>query len=196
MTTASRTRRRPQLLDAGDVLVTHPDPGYWGCALVLKTQDATDELGPVCLIGITPVIFRREFAFSELDVGQLSILEFERQIRRADGTYTHLRRETCIGIYPRRYNAHVRVIGRADVASMTLPRLTFEVGDGANGHWPLYGQVGDGLGAEAVVTWRAAHDREQWLQDLDASRARTEEMFARIREEERLKRLARKTHRS
>ena len=196
MTAVLRTKRGPKLLDAGDVLSTHPDSEYWGCALVLTARGATDGFDPMCHIGITPAVFHREFAFSELDLDRLSILEFDREIRLTDGTYTHLRRETCIGIYSRRYNAHVRVIGRADVASLPLPTLTFDVGDGANGGWPLCGRVQAHLGGEAVAAWRAVHDRERWLQERDAARSRTEETFARIREDERRKRLARKARRS
>jgi len=192
MIAVSRTRPRPKLLDTGDVLITHPHPEYWGCALVLTARGAPDG----CLIGITPAVFRHEFAFSELDLDRLSILEFDREIRQADGTYRHLRRETCIGIYTRRPNANVRVIGHVDVASLALPELNFDVGDGSNGGWPLYGPVGDHLGGEAIAAWRAVHDRERWLQELDAARKRTDEMFARIREEDRLKRLARKMRRS
>jgi hypothetical protein len=196
MTAVTRTRRQAQLLEAGDVLITHPDSEYWGCALVLTARGATDGFDPMCHIGITPAIFRREFAFSELDLDRLSILEFDREIRLADGTYTHLRRETCIGIYSRRYTASVRVIGRVDVASLSVPQLSFDVGNGADGGWPLYGPVQGHLGSEAVAAWRAVHDRERWLQYRDAARKRTEEVFARIRESERRKRLARKTRRS
>jgi hypothetical protein len=176
--------------------MTHPSPEYWGCALVLTACAATEELAPLCHIGITPAVFRHAYAFSEVDLGRLSILEFDREIRLDDGTYTHLRHETCIGIYARWYTAHVRVIGHVDVGSLRVPELTFDVGDGTNGGWPLYGPVQGHLGGEAVAAWRAVHDRERWLQERDTARRRTDEMFARLREDARLKRVARKTRRS
>lgn len=188
------SRRGPQkrLLEVGEILKTHPQSQFWGCALVLSTREATDGFSPSCLIGITPVIFQRDFAFSDLNLGQLSILQFYREIRAASGAYVPLRRETCIGIYAREHNPSVNVIGRVDVSSIYPTSLTFDVGDGANGGWPLCGPVKGHLGSEAVAAWRSKHDRERWLVDVAASRARTEEIFASLREAERLKRVARK----
>ena len=148
----------PKLLVVGDVLKTHPTEGYWGCAIVLTVQDKTDRFDSMCHIAVTTTIFRHDYAFSELDISSLQVLQFDRQIRLAPDTYAPLRRQTCIGIYSRKMNQSVVVIGNTDVSFLAPEPLGFEVGEGVDGRLPLFSPVKDQLGSEAVASWMALHD--------------------------------------
>lgn len=174
----------PKLLVVGDVLKTHPTEGYWGCAIVLTAQDKTDRFDPMCHIAVTTTIFRHDYAFSELDISSLQVLQFDRQIRLAPDTYAPLHRQTCIGIYSRKMNQSVVVIGNTDVSFLAPKPLGFEVGEGVDGRWPLCGPVRDQLGSEAVASWRAVRDNEQWLEDVAAARMSHEQMLVRLKERE------------
>ncbi|MAG34203.1 MAG: hypothetical protein CL908_25270 [Deltaproteobacteria bacterium] len=66
--------------------------------------------------------------------------------------------------------------------------LTYDVGDGTGAGWPLGGPVSASLGGEAVISWRRLHDREGCEQDVAASRQSTEDLFERLREEDRERR--------
>ena len=65
-----------------------------------------------------------------------------------------------------------------------LFRVGFEVGEGVDGRWPLCGPVRDQLGSEAVASWRAVRDNEQWLEDVAAARMSHEQMLVRLKERE------------
>lgn len=175
---------KAKLLAVGDVLKTNPTEGYWGCAIVLTARDKIDRFDPMCHIGITTTIFRHDYDFRELDLSSLQILEFDRQIRVAPGTYAALRRETCIGIYSRKLNPSAVVIGSIDISSLAPRSLEFVVGNGADGGWPLCGPVKAHLGSEAVASWRSRHDKEQWLNDLTTARTSHEQMLVRLKEQE------------
>ena len=82
----------------GDVIKTHPRDGFWGCAVVLSLG-GIEGLDPLCHIGVTPVVFRHDYAWDELDATSLSILVVDRSVRMAPDTYGTRPRVTCIGIY-------------------------------------------------------------------------------------------------
>jgi hypothetical protein len=177
-----RQTAKPKVFACGDVVKTHPFDGYWGCALVLTARDKTEEFNPMCHIGITPVVFTRDYKFQELDISTLTIMECETEIRVGPYTYAPLRRAKCIGIYARKINSSVNLIGNIDVSSIIPNQLSFEVGDGTNGGWPLCGPVSASLGCEAVHAWRSVHDRTTWLSDVVAARKSHEEMLLRLKE--------------
>ena len=183
---ARRTPRR-RLLEVGDVLKTHPFDGYWGCALVLTARDKTAQFDPMCHIGVTSTVFTHDYEFNEIRPRDLEIVQFDREARVEPNDYRPLRHESCIGIYSRRITPAVRVIGNIDVSHVAPGPLTFEVGSGSDGGWPLCGRVSVSLGYEAVHAWRAVHDRNQWLADVDAARRSHEELLLRVREAERQK---------
>lgn len=81
-------------------------------------------------------------------------------------------------------NQSVVVIGNTDVSFLAPEPLGFEVGEGVDGRWPLCGPVRDQLGSEAVASWRAVHDNEQWLKDVAAARMSHEQMLVRLKERE------------
>src|SRR5512143_1812302 len=97
MNTSSKRKPKPMPLRRGDVIKTHPREGYWGCAVVLTEPHAVEGLRPMCHIGITPLVFDHEYAWAEIEGRELSILEFDREVRIAPNNYgirhetTHLR---------------------------------------------------------------------------------------------------------
>ena len=171
MATRKPTRKHMQ---AGDLLKTSPVEGYWGCAVVLTHRGKTEEFAPMCHIALTQLVLRHDYAFEELDVASLEVLEFDRQIRIGPNEYASLRRETCIGIYASRLNANVVLVGTADPGQIYPAAPSWDVGDGTGNGWPLCGPVSASLGSEAVIAWRRVHDRVQWEADVAASRKATE----------------------
>lgn len=162
--TKLKARKQPQLLlDTGDVIKTHPRDGYWGAAVVLQVSAEGGMFAMSCHIGITPIVFRHDYAFAELDVSNLSILEFHRGIRGEPFEYGQ-RREVCIGIYKRKVTTDLSVLGRVDSACIRTPSLPFQIGNGSDGGWPLC-RLGGNFGSEAIDEWRRVHDRVRYLDE-------------------------------
>jgi hypothetical protein len=184
-------RPKPPILNDGDVIKTHPNEGFWGCAVVLKSKDKTGRFDPLCLIGVTPIIFRHDFVWREVASLPFSVLEFDREIRQVPGQ-TQARHETCIGCFDARPHPELPTIGTVAVSEVFSGPLGFEVGDASDGKWPLCGRISPRLGYEAVLEWRRKYDQLQWKKEVAAAEKDYEEMVARLQREERDKRLARK----
>jgi len=178
------------LLNIGDVIKTNPREGFWGCAVVLSFREKTDEFYPQCHIGITPLIVRHDFTWEDIAQNEFSILDFERGIRVAPNEYA-TRKETCIGIYSAKRPAELSIIGRIDPLLVYPQSLTFEIGDGTEGEFPLYGKISPTLGMEAVNSWRKIHDTENWLAENAKASLDFEKLQERLKNEEREKRRAR-----
>ncbi len=161
----------------GDVIQTEPCGGYWGCAVVLSATPRTPEFHAQFHIGITPIVFRHQYEWNELNTSALSILEFERGVRVAPEDYIR-RAEVCIGIYTARTRRSVRILGRVDPSAVYSLPLTFTVGDGTDGNFPLCGPLKKGIGGEAVVAWRRVHDAENLKRELSAARQQFERLEA------------------
>jgi hypothetical protein len=169
---------RSKLLRSGDVLKTHPHPDYWGCALVLSVRDKTPDFEPMCHVAISPFVIQHDYGFAELRQQDFSILRFERYGRADAGVYVPLRTETCIGVYSRKMNLHVNVIGTFDPAAMLSSPLEFTAGNGSDGGWPFCGRIASTLGGEAVIAWRRVHDDARLQSEVNAARAQHEELLA------------------
>jgi hypothetical protein len=173
----------------GDLLKTSPARGFWGCAVVLKApcRPVDDEMmSSMCHIGITSHIQVHDFVAQELDVTALDILEVDQEIRRAPNDYVPHRSVPAIGIYTNRINRHVQLLGSIDALGIycsSRTPLSWEVGDGTDGGWPLCGEVSARLGYEAVHAWRSIHDRDRWLADRDEARAETEARLSQFKNE-------------
>ena len=180
------TRRHHDLLEVPQqlnsflpvALKTHPFDGYWGCAIVLTTRGRKERFDPMCHIGITTAVFTHDYQFGELDTSRLEILTSDVQIRAGPHQHIHGPQETCIGIYASKVNSYVNVIGRTEALCVYPHRLTYRVGDGANGGWPFCGPVRASLGYEAVHEWRSVHDwASAGRRFIAAAEKSTEEMF-------------------
>ena len=192
MTVLRKRSRKPNPLRRGDVIKTHPREGYWGCAVVLTDPHKQKDLLPLCHIGITPIVMRHDYVWAEIEAAELSILEFDRGVRTAPHTYP-TRRETCIGLYTSHPHPHLPIIGSVDPSRVFTASLTFEVGNGTDGRYPLCGRIAPQLGSEAVISWMRVHDPAQWQLVVDAARESYERKSATLKEEEREKQRARRT---
>jgi hypothetical protein len=166
-------KKLPPLL-RGDVIKTHPRDGYWGCAVVLNMRDRCERFNPSVLIGITPTVFRYDYAWSNVADIAFSILE-------SDGGIPG----PCVGWYDARPHPSLPTMGRVDASRVFPGPIDFDT-------WPLCGRISTNLGSEAVFAWRKKHDAEQLAIDLEAARKSQDEIVARIRMEEKQKREARK----
>lgn len=179
------------LLTVGEVIKTNPREGFWGCAVVLSFREKTNESHSLCHIGITPLVMRHDFFWEEIAQNQFSVLVFERGIRVASNEYAP-RTETCIGIYSAKRPPELSIIGSIDPLLVYPQTLTFEVGDGTNREFPLYGKISATLGMEAINSWRKIHDTENWLAENAKASLDFEMLQERLRNEEREKRKARR----
>ena len=179
-------------LQPGDVIQTHPKRGFWGCAIVLSARDSTDELHPTSHIGITTLISKQKYTWSSLDSRQLKIVKFSPLIRVGPNEYYQSNEpRTCIGIYTLKNTTGLRIIGRVNPIDVYDKPLTFEIGNGTKGKFPLCGPIPEDLGHEAVLTWRLTHDKER-LEQESAKAMREFERFEQKRlSEQRAKRQAR-----
>ncbi len=162
-------------LNPGDVIQTHPQRGFWGCAVVLTARDGTDQSHAASHIGISTFIATRRYSWRSVDPQQLRIVESLPSVRVAPGEFLQSRDpRTCIGIYSVRTLAGIKVIGRIDSHLVYDKPLTFDVGDGTKGAFPLCGPIKERFGYEAVVAWRKVHDKERFEKGTVASRERFE----------------------
>lgn len=175
------------ILNKGDVIRINPKQGYWGIAVVLSEKDKTTEFHPMCHIAITPLVFRHEVTFDELNTEKLIPMEFERGVRLKPGE-EYSRQETLIGIYTRKNKEAPDVIGSIDPSRVYGGPLPFSPDDGLKITWPLCGEVSKELGLEAVIAWRRIHDAETLKIEEQESDRTHDELMARLKQEEREKR--------
>ena len=171
--------KKTNLLTVGDVIKTNPFADYWGCALVLSSKEKEEKIAPMCHIGITPVIFKHDYSFSELNIFNIEILEYEK-IYRLDGSDdASLGFIKSIEIYSRRINKNTIVIGNIDIKNMNIKNLSFVAGNGADGGWPFCGAITKNLGVIAVHSWRKKYDSAKYFSDIQKANQSHEEMLQR-----------------
>ncbi|MDR2204809.1 MAG: hypothetical protein LBE36_01430 [Flavobacteriaceae bacterium] len=151
---------KTKLFNKGDIILTNPEEGFWGIAVVLSEREKTPKLYPMCHIAITPIISQKEILFSELNMDELVPLEFERlytleyQKRYKPKDFKPFyEKETCIGVYTRRNKADLKVIGNIDPKIVYDGPLPFEPLMSLKVTWPLCGDPDKNLGREAFITW-------------------------------------------
>jgi hypothetical protein len=152
-------------LTPGDVIRTHPGRKYWGCAIVLSARDSTTEFHPMCHIATTTLIRPRKYAWEEIDASELEVATIVPEIRVAPNEYVASETRVCIGIYSLKSADNLDIVGRVNPKEIYDRRLTFKVGDGTAGTFPLCGPIPDDLGYEAVVVWRQIHDAARLKQE-------------------------------
>jgi hypothetical protein len=157
-------------LKPGAVIQTHPQRGFWGCAVVLSAHDGTDQFHPMCHIGITSFIAKRRYAWNSIDARQLRIATVSPAVRVGPNEYRKSDPRTCIGIYSVKTAASLAIIGTIDPTLLYERPLTLEVGDGTKGTFPLCGPIKESLGTEAVVAWRKVNDHERLATESAAHR--------------------------
>ena len=146
-----------KLFNKGDVILTTPEEGFWGIAVVLSEREKTPEFHPMCHIAITPLIFQREIEFSELNVNELTVSEFDRKYtfekQKRYKPEPFIKREICIGVYTRRNKANLKIIGTIDPKIVYDGPLPFEPLYELEVTFPLCGDADRYLGREAFINW-------------------------------------------
>jgi hypothetical protein len=67
-----------KLFNKGDVILTNPEDGYWGIAIVLSEREKTERFYPQCHIAITSILSNVKLGIDDLDHNELKPLRFER----------------------------------------------------------------------------------------------------------------------
>ena len=181
-------------LKPGDVIRTHPERGYWGCAVVLSARDSTADFDPMCHIATTTLIKPRRYAWRNISSFDLEIASLSYDIRVVPSEW-HPAPEArlCIGIYSLKSAEKLDMIGHMDPKVLYPPDLTFEIGDGTSGSFPLCGPIPEYLGHEAVIVWRRIHDAVRLDQEIRKSREAFEAYEAQRLAEARRARIARRS---
>ena len=141
-----------KLFNKGDVILTNPENGYYGIAIVLSEKEKTPESYPRCHIAITPLIFNYDVEFSDLKLEDLRPFEFERKYT-LEGTEEFYKKEITIGVYTSRNKLNFKVIGNVNPEIVYNGPLPFEPLYDLNIKWPLYGDPNEYLGREAYIQW-------------------------------------------
>ena len=178
-------------LKPGDVIQTNPQQGFWGCAVVLSARNSTDQFHSMCHIGVTTLITKQKYECDFVDQDQLEILRFAPAVRVAPNEYHQSpKSRTCIGIYSLKSASHLCIVGNISPTLLYDKPLTFDVGDGTNGNFPLCGSIKAGFGGEAVVAWRKIHDAENFAREVAEHREQFERFEQQRLSEQRAKRNA------
>lgn len=136
----------------GNVILTTPEEGYYGIAVVLSEKEKTPEFYPRCHIAITPLLFRKEIQFQELDINALKPLVFNRAYHLKDKKKA-FKKETCIGVYTRNNKQGFKILGQVNPKLVYDGPLPFEPLNGLPILFPMYGETDQYLGREAYLNW-------------------------------------------
>lgn len=136
--------------EKGDVILTNPEEGYCGIAVVLSYRDKTDRFLPMCHIAITPLLFTYEVSLEDIDLNDLKPLTFERRMNYNKGgeSIRGIREELMITIYSTRNKAGLKVIGNIDTSSIYNGELVWEPQENK---FHFGGTIDNNLGREAFL---------------------------------------------
>lgn len=164
-------------LNSGDVIRTHPQRGFWGCAVVLSAQDSTDDFYPCCHIATLVLIRKRKYSWKSVSPGDLKIVNLTRDVRAAP--YEYIEDSTSrlsIGIYSLKKIDGLDIIANVDPLQIYSKPLSFDVGDGSNGAFPLCGPIKGFTGNDAVINWRKLNEQEKFEVEAKESKQQFEAM--------------------
>lgn len=134
----------------GDVILTQPEEGFWGIAVVLSEREKTETTFPMCHIALTKIMAKHRINFSDLTIEDLKPLVFERIYdlkNKAEFTKT----ETCIGVYTRKNKANFEIIGNINPALIYDGPLPFAPTSDLEIKFAVYGDAHKTLGREAYL---------------------------------------------
>ncbi|MBQ5887521.1 MAG: hypothetical protein IIW82_07745 [Clostridia bacterium] len=144
-----------KLFTKGNIIVTTPEEGYYGVAIVL--DDAIPlELSPgrfsypMNHILITPLLFTKPVSMDDINIQDLKPLVFTQYFNN-NGGLIFWRNKICIYIYTNRNKANLTVIGDIDTTLIgDVPPLSWESMDD---RFHLCGDVKSDLGREAYIQY-------------------------------------------
>lgn len=147
-------KKKYSLFNKGDIILTNPEEGYYGIAVVLDDGLKLEiEPGkwsyPMCHIAITPLIFDFKPTMNDLEVSQLKPLVFMRCFALKDQPERY-RDELLVHIYTNRNVLDLPIIGNIDPINVYKGKMSWEP------EWDkfhLCGDIGIHFGREAYIQW-------------------------------------------
>ena len=136
----------------GDVILTTPERGFFGIAIVLSEREKTTEQFAGCHIGIIDILCKSEIKFEDLNFDNLNILDFDRTYNLQNKEIFY-KKETLIGVYNTKNKTNFKIIGTIDPKIIYDGPLPFEPWYDLEVKWPLYGDSDEYLGREAYLTF-------------------------------------------
>ena len=144
-----------KLFTKGNIIMTTPEKGYYGVAVVL--DDAIPlELSPgrfsypMNHILITPLLFTKPVSMDDINIQYLKPLVFTQYFSK-NGKRIFWRNKICIDIYTNRNKANLTVIGNIDTTLIGgIPPLSWEPMDD---RFHLCGDVASHLGRESYLQY-------------------------------------------
>ena len=143
-----------RLFQKGDVIMTTPEPGYYGVAIVL--DDAKPmwlspgrQSYPMNHIMITPLLFTKPVSMEDIARESLVPLVFSRYFDNKDDL-VFWRDEVCIFIYTNRNKAQFQIIGTVETSELYKEPLLWNT---LNDRFFLCGDVSNDLGREAYIQY-------------------------------------------
>ena len=150
-----------KLFQKGDVIMTTPEPGYYGVAVVLDDAKPT-ELSPGRLsypmnhIMVTPLIFTKPISMDDITDERLVPLIFPVYFAN-NGNPIYWRDEVLICIYTNRNKAKLQIIGTVDASELYTEPLLWEP---LSDRFFLCGDVNNNLGREAYIQYCRDNNKE------------------------------------
>lgn len=144
------------ILEKGQILLTKPEVGFWGIAVVLSQKEKTKDRLAICHIAITPLIYNFRPSIEDIDFNLLKPLRFKRTYE-IKNNHEYFKEEICIGVYTRRNKIKIEVLGQIDPLKVYDGPLPFEPMTDLGITWPLYGDPSENFGREAYLTWKSSY---------------------------------------
>ena len=143
-----------KLFQKGDVIMTTPEPGYYGVAIVLDDAKPI-EISPGRMsyplnhIMITPLLFTSPPSMKDIISESLVPLVFSRYFDNK-GKLVFWRDEVCINIYTNKNKAKFQTIGTVDTSELYKEPLLW---DPISDRFFLCGHASNHLGREAYIQY-------------------------------------------
>lgn len=134
----------------GDVILTNPEPGFYGIAVVLDTREKTEDFLPMCHIAITPLLFQKEITMNDIDLSLLKPHIFQRYYQMNEKLVVPYRKELLIHIYTTRNKVNLPIIGKVN------PKMVYDeplLWQPQEDRFHLCGDADLFLGREAYIQW-------------------------------------------
>jgi hypothetical protein len=147
-------KSRYTYFDKGDIIITRPEAGIYGIAVVLDDAQRLDLGGgklsyPMCHIAITPLLYDHEPTAEEIDTNFLKPVVFDRMYS-INGKTGFLRRETLVHIYTTRNVPSLKIIGKINPTLVYQGDLPWKP-DSINNKCFWCGDINEKFGREAYL---------------------------------------------
>lgn len=152
-------KKNAPLFTKGDVILTSPEKGYYGIAVVLDDGCITCDWQsgknpkPVCHIAITPLIFDHIVTLEDIDPSTLKPLLYERRFA-LKGRPEAYRKELLVHIFLTENVCNLPILGKVDPLIVFQGDLLWNSPGGDIGIFHLYGPINDSFGREAYLAWK------------------------------------------